>query len=328
MRAAVLPFPSPSVTPRETMPAPEVIAVRYTEEEAGYVSFRPVVRQSFRLNDLLGMVLGITGKNSARIRQILRSGSVSFRAHRYWWDGFQVEEQELAALLEKFPDADPSRAFRAEACTAALVEAGGSDSLGPHSVVEFDRDSASRKGLFRRRSFWDALLAAAASGSPAYDGYSYQRRADLYRLELRGELPAVLAAAAKSLAPRDLRRSLRARRASHIVLVCPREVLTSMTTGLKSLSGWNTSPWPRRERCYMIFPVAAMSIWYPGRTAAANPRSSRHSPVSATRSACRGCACAYSGASAGNSSSCASGWAWLTPICPASGHYIRWGATR
>ena len=210
------------------MAPPEVISVRYTEEEAGYVSIRPVDRQSFRLSDLLGMVLGVTGKHPARIRQILRSGSVLFHSHRYWWDGFQIEEQELAALLSRFPDPDPSRAFRPEACTALLVETGASpprpDSSGLRPVLELDRASASRTGLFRRRSFWDALLAAAASGPLAYDGYSYLRRADLYRLELSGELLAALAAAAKSLAPRDLRRSLRALdRASHIVFVCPRQ---------------------------------------------------------------------------------------------------------
>jgi len=203
------------------MAPPEVISVRYTEEEAGYVSIRPVVRQSFRLSDLLGMVLGVTGKHPARIRQILRSGSVSFHSHRYWWDGFQVEEQELAALLASFPDPDPSRAFRPQACTAALVEAGGSP---PRTVLELDRAGASRTRLFRRRSFWDALLAAAASGSLNYDGYSYQRRADLYRLDLSGELAAALATAAHSLAPRNLRRDVRALdRASHIVFVCPRE---------------------------------------------------------------------------------------------------------
>ena len=202
------------------MAPPEVISVRYTEEEAGYVSIRPVFRQSFRLSDLLDMVLGVTGKHPARIRQILRSGSVSFHFHRYWWDGFQIEEQELAALLARFPDPDPSRTFRPEACTAALVEAGG---LPPRLMLELDRAGALRTRLFRRRCFWDALLAAA-SGSLAYDGYSYLRRADLYRLDLSGELPALLAAAAKSLAPRDLRRSLRALdRASHIVFVCPRE---------------------------------------------------------------------------------------------------------
>jgi hypothetical protein len=210
------------------MPLPEVISVRHTEEEAGYVSIRPVVRQNFRLSDLLGMVLGVTGKQPERIRQILRAGSVSFHSHRYWWDGFQVEEQELASLLARFPDSDPCRAFRAELCTAAFLEAGGSpprpDASGLRPVLELDRAGASRRRLFRRGSFWDALLAAAASGPLVYGGYSYHRRADLYRLELGRELQALLAIAAKSLAPRNLRRSLRALdRASQIVFICPRE---------------------------------------------------------------------------------------------------------
>jgi hypothetical protein len=222
MRASASPSLSVIMAP------PEVISVRHTEEEAGYVSIRPIVRQNFRFSDLLGMVLGVTGKHPERIRQILRSGSVSFHSYRYWWDGFQIEEQELGVLLASFPDPDPSRPFRAETCTAVVVEAGGSpprpDSSGPRPVLELDRAGASRRGLFRRRSFWDALLAAAASGSLVYDGYSYLRRADLYRLDLSSELRASLAAAAKSLAPRDLRRDLRALdRASHIVFVCPRE---------------------------------------------------------------------------------------------------------
>jgi hypothetical protein len=228
MRAAVSTEPSPSVTLCATMPPPEVIPVRRTEEEAGYVSIRPVVRQNFRLSDLLGLVLGVTGKHPERIRQILRSGSVSFHGYHYSWGGFPLEEQELAALLARFPDADPSCAFRPEACTAIVLESGGSparpDSSGPRPILELERAAASRKRLFRRRSFWDALLAAAASGPLAYGGYSYQWRADLYRLDLGGELAATLASAAKSLAPRDLHHSLRALdRATHIVFICPRE---------------------------------------------------------------------------------------------------------
>ena len=224
MRPAEWHVPSPSLT----MPPPEAISVRYTEEEAGYVSIRPVVRQTFRFPDLLGLVLSVTGKHPARIRLILRSGSVSFHTYRYWWDGFQVEEQELDALLARFPDPEPSREFRAQACTAALVEAGSSalrsESSPPRPVLELDRAGASRTRLFRRRSFWDALLAAAAPATLAYDGYSYVWRADLYRLDLSGELRALLDAAAKSLATRNLRRDLRALdRASHIVFVCPRE---------------------------------------------------------------------------------------------------------
>jgi hypothetical protein len=138
MRAAVSTEPSQSVTLRATMPLPEVIPVRRTEEEAGYVSIRPVVRQNFRLNDLLGLVLGVTGKHPERIRQILRSGSVSFHGYHYSWGGFSLEDQELAALLAHFPDADPSRAFRPEACTAISLESGGSparpDLSGPRPL--------------------------------------------------------------------------------------------------------------------------------------------------------------------------------------------------
>ena len=228
MRAAVSTEQSLSVTLRPAMPPPEVIPVRRTEEEAGYVSFRPVVRQNFRLNDLLGLVLGVTGKHPERVRQILRAGSVSFHAYHYSWAGFPLEEHELVALLAHFPDPDPSRPFRPEACTAIMLEAGGSpsrhDLSRPRPILELEGAAASRKRLFRRRSFWDALLAAAASGPLAYHGYSYQWRADLYRLDLVGEAPAALAKAAKSLAPRDLHRNLRALdRASHIVFICPRE---------------------------------------------------------------------------------------------------------
>jgi hypothetical protein len=64
------------------MPLPDAIPVRYTEEEAGYVSFRPVVRQSFRPDQLLDMVLSVTGKDPSRIKQIFRSGTVVFNLKR------------------------------------------------------------------------------------------------------------------------------------------------------------------------------------------------------------------------------------------------------
>ena len=219
MRAAVVPEPCPSAA-LHTMPAPDVIPVRRTEEDAGYISIRPVVRQNFGLNDLLGLVLGVTGKHPDRVRQILRAGSVSFHAYRYSWDGFQLEDQELIVLLARFPDPDPSRRFRAEACTAALLEAGSP----PRPLLDLERAALARKRLLRKRSFWDALLAAAASGPLAYDGYSYQWRADLYRLALGDERAAALAGEAKSLAPRELRGNLRAfDRATHVIFVCPRE---------------------------------------------------------------------------------------------------------
>ena len=202
------------------MTLPETIPVRYSEEEAGYVSFRPVVRQSFRLNELLDMVLSVTGKEPARIRQILRSGNVVFHFYRYWWQGFEVSEDELQKHLARFPDPDPTRAFRADACTAVLLEGGGKPD---QHLLELERAGASRRRLLRRQSLWQALLSMAATGPLTYGGYSYLRRADLYRLELTAASRSALTAAAESLAPRDLRRALRAAETTaHLVFVCPR----------------------------------------------------------------------------------------------------------
>ena len=60
------------------MPLPETIPVRYTEEEAGYVTVRPLVRQTFRLDELLDMILSVAGKDVARVRQLLHSGTVVY----------------------------------------------------------------------------------------------------------------------------------------------------------------------------------------------------------------------------------------------------------
>lgn len=202
------------------MPLPETIPVRYTEEEAGYVSFRPVVRQSFRPDQLLDMVLSVTGKDAARIRQIFRSGTVVFHFYRYWWTGFDIDEAELRGLLARFPDPDPTREFRGPECTIVAIE---SASTPPRPTVEVQKAAISHNGLFRRRSFWAALLAETASTPVTYGGYSFAHHADLFRLELTPESRARLAAAVASLAPRAMRKDLQAiGSAARIVFVCPR----------------------------------------------------------------------------------------------------------
>jgi hypothetical protein len=208
------------LSPSLPVALPDAIPVRYTEEEAGYVSFRPVVRQTFRLNELLDMVLTVTGKDPARIRTILRSGTVVFHFYRYWWDGFEVTDVELIPLLANFPDDDPSLPFRPAACAKILIQGRGS----PGSVLlELDRKDASHKRLLRRHSVWDLLLATAAITPPVYLGYSHAYHADIYRLDLTGESPATLAAAAEALAPKNLRRDLRViANAFHLVFTCPR----------------------------------------------------------------------------------------------------------
>jgi hypothetical protein len=202
------------------MPLPDVIPIRYTEEEAGYVSFRPVVRQSFRGDQLLDMVLSVTGKDLARLKQILRSGTVVFHFYRYWWAGFEIAEAELTEILARFPDPDPSREFRGAECTTIAIE---SAATPPRPSAEIKTAAIAATRLLRRKSFWDALLTEVSSKPPAYHAYSFAHRADLYRLELTDESRARLLAAAAALSPRAVRKELEAIvRAARVVFICPR----------------------------------------------------------------------------------------------------------
>jgi len=202
------------------VPLPETIPVKYAEEEAEYLSVRPVVRQTFRLHELVDMVLGVTGKDIARIQQILRSGTVVFHFYRYWWPGFEADAEELRAVLAEFPDPDPARVFREAHCTAALLESGGH---APRYSLELTRESASRKRLFRGRSLWNCLMELAAAHAPEYQGYSYPRRADLYLLEVSARQTEALGREAARVAPRTLRTQLRHLPATtRVIFICPR----------------------------------------------------------------------------------------------------------
>lgn len=208
-----------TLPPASSVPLPDTIAVKYTEEEAQYLSVRPLVRQTFRLAELVDMILGVTGKDLARIRQILRSGTVVFHFYRYWWQGFETDEAELRALLATYPDADSARPFRAEECTAVLFES-GAPSRAP---LELRREHAAQRRLLRSRSFWDWLMDLARKSAPAYVDYSYARRADLYALDLSPAQQAALAREARRLSTRALRAQMqRLPPPGRVIFVCPR----------------------------------------------------------------------------------------------------------
>lgn len=203
------------------MPLPETISVRYTDEEAGYVTVRPVVRQTFRLEELLDMILSVAGKDVARVRQLLHSGTVVYHFFRYSWTGFDVDVAELSAALAQFPDPDPARPFSPAQCTLAILESGG---VSPRHLMELDREAGSKRRIFRKQSFWEALLEIAAGENIQYHGYSYGRRADIYRLDLDGEIAGQITVALKRLAPRGLHIVLGTLpAAASILFVCPRD---------------------------------------------------------------------------------------------------------
>jgi len=205
---------------RVSVPPPETIPVKYTEEEAEYLSMRPLVRQTFRLAELVDMVVSVTGKDPGRIQQILRSGTVVYHFYRYWWTGFDVDAKQLATLVAAFPDADPARPFRAEECTSALLE---TSSDAPRHSLELARAEAARKRLFRSRSFWDRLLELARAQAPKYQDYSYARRADVFARALSPAEAAALQRDALRLATRSLRVQLQSfPEPARVIFLCPR----------------------------------------------------------------------------------------------------------
>src|ERR1700752_5313525 len=163
------------------MPLSGSIAVKYSEDDAQFISIRPLVRQTFRPAELIDMIVSVTGKDPQRVQQILRSGTIVFNSYRYWWDAIDAGPPELAPLLSAYPDADPSRPFRQENCTEVILESAGTP---PRHTLRLNRTNASRKRLFRTRSLWDVLLDLTRPQAPAYREYSYAHHADIYTLSL------------------------------------------------------------------------------------------------------------------------------------------------
>jgi hypothetical protein len=202
------------------MPLPQQISVRYSDEDAGYLSVRPVVKQTFQLFELTDLVVSVVGKDPARVQQIFRSGSVIYNGYRYSWDPLVADLSELEPLLERFPDDEPNRPFNSAHGIAVLFEIGGGTQ---RNVVELTRKEASHKKLFAQNSPWSLLLQLAAVSTPRYEKYSHARRADLFRLTLPFEQAQQLLAALLDAAPRAVRhRWSTLRPPAALTFVCPR----------------------------------------------------------------------------------------------------------
>jgi hypothetical protein len=184
---------------------PETIPVKYTEEEAEYLSMRPVVRQTFRARELVDMIVRVSGKDCERVQQILRSGTIVFHSFRYWWQGWEPDVAALREILASYPDADPSRPFRGENCMEIILESSGSP---PRHSLRVTRAEASKQRLLRSRSFWDSLIQFTKENAPRYREYSYALHGDAYSMALTAEQIARLARGASQYAPRALRGDL------------------------------------------------------------------------------------------------------------------------
>lgn len=173
-----------------------------------------VVRE-MPLRELVDLMLGVVGKDGERIRELFSRGAFVSGASRFRWEPFAPDPGALVQLLATFPDAEPHRAFAAEGCVRAVFRAAS-------LRVEVLREAASRRSLFRRRTFWDALMEFAAASNVSYAGYSYRERADCYRITLDAPTLVRILEQASALRYSHLAGQLRGLPADAIELQVPR----------------------------------------------------------------------------------------------------------
>jgi hypothetical protein len=159
------------------MGLPETIRVKISSEAAGSISITPVVVSNMPTRELIEAMLGITGKDPERVRELLRRGSLVAGASRFRWEGWDADHASIEAALATFPDPDPARRFTRGSCLRAVLK-------GPNHRIDIPREAASQRRLFRKRSFWDVLMDLAEGAELRYAGYSYRDHADHYTLDL------------------------------------------------------------------------------------------------------------------------------------------------
>jgi hypothetical protein len=150
---------------------PSIIRVRISSENAEAIGLSPVVAQDMPMLDLVGRILGVTGKDAPRVCEILSRGSFVAGASRFRWAGIDCETELMTGYLKEFPDPDPTRPFDPSKCHLVTFQGGG-------KTLAIERAAGEKRRLFRRRSFWEELMAIV---SPEYADYSYRESADVYR---------------------------------------------------------------------------------------------------------------------------------------------------
>ena len=194
---------------------PPRIRVKLVSEAAEYISVTHVVQREFELVELVEMMLPVLGKDAPRIRQILGAGTLSNGEYRYRWDPFEALEEDIEALLDTFPDADPARSFDPQSCFLVRFRR-GSDTL------DLPRENAAKRPLFGGRSFWDGLLALAGE-AVRYAEYSYGDRADVFAVSLDRERAEQLLGLLPLLKPKSAAEQLHRFRPERVDWLCRRE---------------------------------------------------------------------------------------------------------
>jgi hypothetical protein len=198
------------------MSLPSSVRVKISSEAAGAISITQVVAREMPFAELIERMLGVTGKDAARVHDLLLRGTLVSGASRLRWDGWDADAESLREILATFPDAEPQRPFARQRCVRATLGGGG-------VRIDIPREVGIKKRLLRRTSFWEVAMEAASGGDPQYVEYSYRDRADCYRVRLSQEAAARLRQNASLLGYSSLEAQIRAARLEVADLYVARE---------------------------------------------------------------------------------------------------------
>ena len=183
------------------MSLPDRVRVKLSSEAAEGISLTPVVVREIAVRELVEYMLGVTGKDEARVRELLLRGTLVSGASRFRWSGWEADRESVVSLLATFPDPEPERPFASERAVRVILRGG-------RQAIEIPREAGLRKPLFRRNNFWNVLLEVVAAGLQ-YHTYSYRDRADVYQGALPQPLAERLRAAADLMTYSALRDRIR-----------------------------------------------------------------------------------------------------------------------
>jgi hypothetical protein len=200
------------------MGLPATIRVKLSSEEAGAIAVTPVVAREMPLGELVALMLDLTGKDAARVRELLLRGTLVSGASRYRWAGWQAGLGDLGELLVSLPGPDPARPFVPERCVQVLMQG-----VAPRAAIP--TAALARRRLLHRRSFWDVLMEAVAAGGLEYAGYSYKERGDRFRLKVTGEVSRRVRENAGLLCYTSLENQVRLGRLESVEFLVERELL-------------------------------------------------------------------------------------------------------
>src|SRR5207244_2792838 len=107
------------------MPLPDTVRVKLSSEAAESISITPVVLRDVPIRELVEHMLGVTGKDTPRLHELLLRGTLVSGASRFRWSGWDADPADIEGMLTTFPDRDPQRPFASELCIRATLRGAG-----------------------------------------------------------------------------------------------------------------------------------------------------------------------------------------------------------